>query len=606
MARRGGQAVGMPPKVMAKKTMRRDIAIIVFLVLATVGAYLPAARCQFVYFDDRGYVFENRDVLAGLAWPGPAWAFTTTWGSNWHPVTWLSHMLDCQLFGPSAGAHHLVSVALHAASAVLLFWLLRRMTASVWPSAMVAALFALHPLHVESVAWVSERKDVLSTFFGLLALLAYVRYAAWPCVVRYLPVFALMAVGLMAKPMLVTLPFVMLLLDWWPLRRFGYSAGGAFLVGAPPCGCPVVLVGHDGRPRGAAPTARCSSGTAGRLVLEKLPLFILVAVFCVVTYVVQKQCGAMTFGARFDFTDRLANAAVAYVIYLGKTLWPANLGVFYPFVAGRPLWQPLAAAALLAAITGLTVWQARRRPYLAVGWFWFVGTLVPVIGLVQVGRQAMADRYTYVPLIGLFIALAWGAADLAAGRRGRAVLLAVVAAVTLAVCTAMTARQVAYWSDSVTLFRRTLAVAGDFSFGYLKIGDALLARQKYEEALAEYDRALRCDPLDPDTHNQRGTVLYLLERFEPALEEFREAVRLNPAAPATFYANMLAAYVGAGRIEEALECGREGLRLYPDNAELNHNMAALLHKLGRKDEAIRYLQEERRLRDEQGLPEGTP
>jgi Tfp pilus assembly protein PilF len=482
----------------------------------------------------------------------------------------------------------------------------------VWPSALVAALFALHPLHVESVAWVTERKDVLSTLFGLLALLAYVRYAARPSIARYVPVFVLLALSLMAKPMLVTLPFVMLLLDHWPLRRFAWAAarptssGGAFLVGAPPCGCPAVIAGHDGRPRGAAPTARCSSGTAGRLVLEKLPLFILVAVFCVVTYVVQKQCGAMTFGARFDFTDRLANAAVAYVIYLGKTLWPANLGVFYPFVAGRPLWQPLAAAALLAAITGLTVWQARRRPYLAVGWFWFVGTLVPVIGLVQVGRQAMADRYTYVPLIGLFIALAWGAADLAAGRRGRAVLLAVVAAVTLAVCTAMTARQVAYWSDSVTLFRRTLAVAGDFSFGYLKIGDALLARQKYEEALAEYDRALRCDPLDPDTHNQRGTVLYLLERFEPALEEFREAVRLNPAAPATFYANMLAAYVGAGRIEEALECGREGLRLYPDNAELNHNMAALLHKLGRKDEAIRYLQEERRLRDEQGLPEGTP
>jgi Flp pilus assembly protein TadD len=623
MARRGGQAVGMPPKVMAKKTMRRDIAIIVFLVLATVGAYLPAARCQFVYFDDRGYVFENRDVLAGLAWPGPAWAFTTTWGSNWHPVTWLSHMLDCQLFGPSAGAHHLVSVALHAASAVLLFWLLRRMTASVWPSAMVAALFALHPLHVESVAWVSERKDVLSTFFGLLALLAYVRYAAWPCVVRYLPVFALMAVGLMAKPMLVTLPFVMLLLDWWPLRRFGYSAGGAFLVGAPPCGCPVVLVGHDGRPRGAAPTARCSSGTIGRLVLEKLPLFTLVAASCIITYIAQQRGGAMEYAERLTFLTRLTNAPVVYVAYLGKAVWPAALAVFYPYVA-PPVWQAVLAMIFLAAVTALVLWQRRRRPYLAVGWFWYLGMLVPVIGLVQVGKQAMADRYTYLPLVGIFLAVVWAAADVLSGWRHRAKAFAAAAAAVLVACGILTIRQVQEWTDTETLFRHAIAVTGDNAVAHSAFGELLYARGRYaeaassfaesvrlapdyaeaqynlglsltqagrlQEAVGPYREAIRLDPRDPQAFSGLGTVLMRLGRAEEAAACFREALLRSPQV-AGYRRDLAASLLAQQQYDLAAAESREALRIDPNDVVARNNLAAALAQLGQTDEALSQFHE---------------
>jgi len=380
--------------------MRRDIGICVCLAVATVAVYWPVGGYDFTNFDDPGYVSENPHVLAGLTWEGVRWAFTNAQEANWHPLTWLSHMLDCQLFGPSAGRHHLVNVGLHALSILLLFLVLARMTGRRWPSAMVAALFALHPLHVESVAWISERKDVLSALFWMLTMGAYVLYAERPSVIRYLPVFVFLALGLMAKPMLVTLPFVLLLLDFWPL----------------------------GRLKGAAATGKEASGfpwrRAGRLVLEKAPLLVLAAAASGVAYLVQQKIGAMEFGARVPWTGRLANAVMAYVTYLVKAVWPGGLAVFYPYDEHLPAWEVGLASAALAAVTALVVWQGRRRPYLAVGWFWYVGTLVPVIGLVQVGGHAMADRYTYIPLIGIFVAAAWGAADLTAAWPGRKALLA--------------------------------------------------------------------------------------------------------------------------------------------------------------------------------------
>ena len=385
--------------------MRRPALVCIILVVSTLAAYWLVRRAEFTNFDDPVYVTNNPDVFRGLTWHGVLWAFTTIHGSNWHPLAWLSHMADCEMFGGKAGGHHLVNVGLHAANAVLLFLLVRRMTRAVWRSAFVAALFALHPLHVESVAWISERKDVLSTFFGLLTLGAYARYAK-KSIVRgqwsessseasgtpatdngqrtthhasryYVLSLFFFALGLMSKPMLVTLPFVMLLLDYWPLGRFE-------------------LTMHKSKLETLLPLLR-----------EKLPFFGLAGLSSAVTYWAQKIGGAVVTMQKMPLADRLANAFVSYLEYLIKTFWPARLAAYYPFSAELPETEAILGALVLVGMTVLALGLARRAPYLVVGWLWFAGTLVPVIGLVQVGSQAMADRYTYVPLVGLFVAVVW-------------------------------------------------------------------------------------------------------------------------------------------------------------------------------------------------------
>jgi tetratricopeptide (TPR) repeat protein len=617
--------------------MRRDLAIAVLLVLAVLAAYGPLRHAEFVSYDDPLYITENPHVRVGLTGSGVGWAMTATDGSNWHPLTWLAHMADCQVFGLWAGGHHLVSVGLHAINAVLLFWLLRRMTAAVparhslgggvWLSAFVAGLFALHPLHVESVAWISERKDVLSTFFGLLALLAYVRYAERPGVARYVPVFVLLALGLMAKPMLVTLPFVMLLLDYWPLGRFGYSTGGAFVVGAPPCGCPAVIAGHDGRPRGAAPTARCSSGSGGRLVLEKLPLFVLMVTSSAATYYVQQTTGAMRYAGEIGFPARLSNALVSYVAYLGQTVWPQGLAFLYPLVE-LPPWQAVLAAIFLVAVTALVIWQVRRRPYLAVGWFWYVGMLVPVIGLVQVGGQARADRYTYLPLVGIFIAVAWGAADLLAGWRHRAKVLVPAALVLLAACGVLANLQSRTWSDSETLYYRALAVAPDNPMAHLNLASGYVIKGRYSEAVEHCREALRVNPrseaaetcmglslaaqgrkaealphfrraveLNPELEAARtdlGMALFEIGQFAEAEVHLREAVRLLSDAPWP-HIHLAFLLVAQHKDEEAATHAREALRLGPDLPSAHNVMGAVLNDQGRAREAVAEFHEALRL-----------
>src|SRR6266545_2204624 len=382
----------------------------------TLATFWPVTRHDFIYYDDPDYVTENPYVQTGLNWQSVVWAFTTGHSGNWHPVTWLSHMLDCQVFGLKPGYHHLTNVLFHAANTLLLFLVLERMTAAFWRSAFVATLFALHPLHVESVAWVAERKDLLSTFFGLLTLWAYARYckeskARGPrAKVFYGFALLLFALGLMSKPMLVTWPFVLLLLDFWPLRRLCYQPGGRF--------------GRDFL----------------RLVREKVPFFCLVTISSIVTFLVQDRRGyVMTVGG-VSLALRLVNALVSYVKYLGKTVWPAGLAIFYPHPEIRypasdqwPLWQIVAGALLLTLISAFAVLRLKRQPWLATGWLWYLGTLVPVIGIVQVGAQAMADRYSYVPLIGVFICLVWGIADVLAPRRlGRPALAAMGLAATVA------------------------------------------------------------------------------------------------------------------------------------------------------------------------------
>jgi len=589
-------------------TTLRDLGIVGFLVLACAAAYWPVGRYEFVNFDDDVYVSDNWQVQQGLTAEGARWAFTTFHEANWHPLTWLSHMLDCQLFGLWAGGHHLVNVALHAANSVLIFLVLRRMTARQWPSAFVAALFALHPLHVESVAWVAERKDVLSTFFGLLALLAYAWYAERPSVWRYAAVFIFLALGLMAKPMLVTLPFVMLLLDWWPLGRLTGNAGEE---------CGVRNAGLTAKARRFGFSLR-TPHSALRVGLEKLPLLVLAASSSVVTYVAQSHGGAMAGVEACPLPLRFANALVAYVAYLGKTFWPSGLSAFYPYVSERPLWQPVAAGAFLVAVTALALLAARRRtaplpdgrgsdtarrrPYLAVGWFWYLGTLVPVIGLVQVGEQSMADRYTYVPLVGVFIMAAWGAADLARGwRHGRkAAALASVAAV--AVCLTLTWRQVGYWADSEVLFRHMLRVTPENALAANNLGVALGDCGQLEDSASWLREALRMRPHYPDAHDNLGAVLARMDRLDEALGHMREAVRLRPDRPRAL-SNLGGGLYRLGRNQEAVEVLRRALRLNPWQPAAHTNLAAALIVLGMPQEAVEHCREAVRLKPEWADPQ---
>jgi len=471
------------------------------LAALTIAVYASVRGNGFVTWDDGAYVVANPQVARGLTWDGVAWAFTALHAGNWHPLTWLSHMLDVQLFGMDAGAHHVVGLVLHVANALLLFDVLRRMTGATARAAFVAALFAVHPLHVESVAWAAERKDLLSTLFLMLALRAYGSYVRRPSAGRYVAVAAWFAAGLMAKPMLVTFPFLLLLLDHWPLRR---------------------AAGADGGPRW--------SRTWPELVREKTPLVALSAASCVIAFIAQRGSGAVSGIAGLSFEVRVANALTSYVAYVGKTLWPANLSALYlyaPTSAG--LGHALGAACVLAVVTIAAVRSARRRPYLIVGWSWFVGALAPVIGLVQVGIQSMADRYTYVPSVGLFIAVSWGAADLAAAFRVPRVATTAAAALVVAACAVVASRQVQVWKDGAALWEHASRVTTGNFVAHVNYGYALQLQERDVEAVAEYSEALRLNPGYGLAHNDLGDALGALGRVDEAIAETSEAVRIEPS-----------------------------------------------------------------------------
>ena len=476
----------------------------VLLALITVAVYLPVIDLGFVVFDDNHYLTANPRVQAGLTWKGARWALTSVHAANWHPVTWLSHMLDCQLYGLKPAGHHVTNLIFHTANTLLLFGLLKRLTGAFWRSAMVAALFALHPLHVESVAWAAERKDVLSTFFFMLTLLAYASYAqgarggrqedvsslkpgasilnpasrptnsASPVYLLSLVCFAL---GLMSKPMLVTLPFVLLLLDCWPLNRFQLSA------------------------------LNPQSSVLWRLVAEKTPFFVLSAASCVVTVIAQHKGGALSAlegVTGVSVASRIINTPVSYVWYLAKLLWPSGLAVLYPYNRFYPMSQVILATALLIVLTGVALWQGRRRAYLSVGWLWYLGTLVPVIGLVKVGAQSIADRYTYIPAIGLFIVFAWGVADLTARWPKRTLPLAVGAAAVLAACALAVGVQLRYWQNTESLFRRTLAVTRNNYIAYNNLGLYVAERGELELGKKYYRSAMQIAPKYPPPLEQSG------------------------------------------------------------------------------------------------------
>jgi protein O-mannosyl-transferase len=530
---------------------------------------------EFVVWDDPQYVSANRQVLAGLTWPGVRWAFTAPYFYNWHPLTWLSHMVDVQIYGTYAGGHHLTSLLLHMANTILLFGLLYRMTAAMGRSGFVAALFAVHPLHVESVAWVAERKDVLSALFWMVTMWAYLRYVRRPRLGSYLPVVVVFALGLLAKPMLVTLPFTLLLMDVWPLQRLSLWPAAA------------------GRSEPASAGDR--RAVAARLVREKLFLFGLSLASSTVTFIVQQQGGAVSRLDQLPLSIRVANAAVSYATYIVKMLWPTRLAALYPYALSLPGWSVAGSILGLLAISVVVLWAARRRPYLAVGWLWYLGTLVPVIGLVQVGSQARADRYTYLPFIGLFLMVAWGIPELLVRWPHRDLALGIAASLVIGACTVSARTQVQYWQNSFALVSRALDVTTGNFHAHNYMGTFLEDQGKFDEALAHYREAVRLKPDYAEAHTNLGAVLAHEGRDAESVAEYNEALRLKPD-DAIAHTNLGLLLQSQGREDDAIAHYQEALRLKPDFAEAHNNLGSALAHQGQLDEAIAHYTEALRLR----------
>lgn len=551
---------------------RLELMVCLFLIVATISAFGQLRNHNFVNYDDSKYVTQNPHVQAGLTREGIIWAFTTSHAGNWHPLTWLSHMLDCQMYGLNAGGHHLTSLLFHIVNALLVFAVFNRMTkGALWQSAFVAVLFALHPLHVESVAWAAERKDVLSTFFWMMTMWAYVLYVELPRLSRYLLVLLFFALGLMAKPMLVTLPFVLLLMDYWPLERSKSFQSDH--------------VESSQSNRHLNPVYHRSLGL---LVLEKAPFFVLVAVSSAVTFLVQRAGGAVKSLDVFPLHGRLANAIVSYVIYVWKFIWPSNLAVFYPHPGMRPIWLVVVCVVLLLTVSVLVIRQRYRRPYLATGWLWYLGTLVPVIGVVQVGTQSMADRYTYVPLIGLLIIIAWGGADLTLRWTYRRFVLATSAGVILVALMMCTYLQLRHWRNSMTVLEHALDVTVDNNLAHYNLGQAFAEQGKFDEAIAHYSEAIRIKPHHPDAfnaYNNIGIALFCKGKLDEAIANYSKALRLKPDS-ANIYDNLGNALAKQGRLDEAIAHYSEALRIQPDSFRARNDMGVALVRKGRLDEAI--------------------
>jgi len=570
-------------------------------VIVTFAVFWPVLNYDYVSYDDPHYVFTNPQVQSGLTKETVNWAFRTGETANWHPLTWLSLMLDVDLFGSGPRGHHLVNLVLHVANTLLLFLVLRTFTGALWRSAAVAVLFALHPLHVESVAWISERKDVLSTWFGLLTVWAYGAYArsrGRQALKWYLLAGLAFALGLMSKPMLVTLPFVLLLLDYWPLRRLDITTPQAFIAG--------VL----------------------RMAREKIPLFLLTVISCVVTFVFQKHGGAVQTLTNLSIGERLGNALVSYVRYLEKTFWPADLCILYPFENWQA-WQILSAAAILIALCLASLWFGRKLPFLPVGWFWFFGTMIPVIGLVQVGDQSMADRYTYLPLIGIFIVLAWGIGEIVSGRKWNPAVVGSVTAAVLIACVVQTRDQLSSWRDSEKLFRRAIerTTGNDIAYNglgqhYHELGQMKAAEENYraalhwnpnnagahnnlgavlaskgliDEAMHHYTIALQLDPNDADAHNNLGNALRRRDRTEEAIVHYEAALRIRPNFAEAHY-NLGNTLVRQGKTGEGIEHYRSALRINPAFAEAHCNLGTQLARAGQREEALVHLTEALKLK----------
>ena len=572
---------------------KRIPVINLFLILTTLIAFLQVGNHAFLSVDDSTYIVENSHIQNGITARGLYWALTTGHASNWHPLTWISHMLDIQFFGLNPQWHHLVNLLFHIANTLLLFFVLHRMTKAHWQSAFVAALFALHPLHVESVAWVAERKDVLSTFFWMLTLVAYDCYAKKPRLKNYMVVIAFFALGLMAKPMVVTLPFVLLLLDYWPLERFRKSESPREI--RTEVNNPVPARKKKGKAGKQTPKVAVTVekpaphefrwAMVRPLVLEKIPLFVLTILSCIATYIAQNRGGAVAPFEIYSLDVRLANALVSYVLYITKTVWPDNLAILYPHPGFLPFWQVLGAILFLAAVTYAVIRTAKRSPYLPVGWLWFTGTLVPVIGIVQVGSQAMADRYTYIPSIGLFIMAAWGIPEILKKRRYAKEVLAASSALCLLCLFILTSLQAGHWRDSFTLSDHALNVTENNYYMHVVRGNALYLQGDRAKAVEDFTKAIEIDPRDADAYNNRGIAYSSMNNYIPAIEDFNKAIEINPLKAQT-YNNRGSAYMSMGNITRAIEDYDIAIKTDPNYPETYYNRAISYQTLGKYRQAI--------------------
>ena len=583
----------------AKLTKNQLTALICLaLALVTTALYWPISHHDFVNFDDDDYITNNSHVQAGLTWGGVIWAFQTGAAANWHPLTWLSHMLDCQLYGLYPGGHHSTNLLFHVVNTLLLFLWLRQLTGALWRSAFVAALFAWHPLHVESVAWAAERKDVLSAFFWMLTLMAYTRYARrvrgdnWQvtrtasflsrvtCHVSpyYFLALFFFACGLMSKPMVVTLPFVLLLLDFWPLNRFSSFQSQISSSEEPS------TLNHQP-----------STESAFRLIYEKLPFFALTLAAGVVTYFVQTSGRTLWSPAERPFSSRVANALWAYERYISKTFWPADLSIYYTHPYHWPVALVIGAALLLALWSGLFLLRARQNPYLLVGWFWFLGTLIPTIGLVQVGSQSMADRYMYIPSVGLFILVAWGINDFLNWRPHWRRITTFAGGVALAGCLVGTEIQLSYWQNSIKLFRHAIEVTTDNFVAYTCLGETLSDLGLKKEAMMLCGEAVEISPNSPVAQYNFGMALLQNDRLDEALAHLDAAARLAPHNSEVQY-NFGLFLLLHNKSDEAASHFAAALVERPDFAEAHYHLAQALSQQHKSKEAIFHYREALRLK----------
>ena len=522
------------------------LLISICLVAAIIAVYWPVYKYDFVRYDDGAYITNNANIKSGLNWKSVCWAFTTGYQGNWYPVTWVSHIIDYQLFKDWAGGYHITNILFHILNTLILFYVLMRMTGTVWPSAFVAAAFALHPLHVESVAWIAERKDVLSTFFWLLTMWAYIRYAENPKFKWYLATFVLFILGLMSKPMLVTVPFVLLLLDFWPLER----------------------------------------RISWRLLIEKIPFFICSIASSIVTFFVQQNSKAVVALSTFGFKVRIGNAIVSYITYVTKMIWPSQLAVLYPHPGGElsPT-KVIIYGLLLILISIYFISLAKRYRFPAVGWFWYLGTLVPVIGLVQVGAQAIADRYTYMTLTGLFIIIAWGAKEFIPKWRYKNVILISLAVIVSTAWALTASRQLRYWENSLTLFEHTLQITKNNSIILCGYASSLANLNRFDQAIECFNKSLKIKPDLAEAYDGLGLTLEKTGKVSEAIEQFRLAIKYKPDFIMA-YNNLAVALRKQGRNEEAVDCLEQALKLKPDFIKARLNLGLAFYSLREFDKAI--------------------
>ncbi|MGD0785160.1 MAG: tetratricopeptide repeat protein [Sedimentisphaerales bacterium] len=526
----------------------RFILICVFLIAAIVAVYWPVYFHKFLKYDDDLYVTNNINIHSGLNFKSIHWAFTAGYASNWHPVTWISHMLDWQLYGNWAGGHHLTNVFFHILNTLILFYVLMRMTGAVWPSAFVAAAFALHPLHVESVAWIAERKDLLSTFFWLLTMWAYVRYVEKPKLKWYLTAIVLFILGLMSKPMLVTLPFVLLLLDYWPLQR-KFSRW---------------------------------------LLIEKIPFFLCSFVSCIITYFIQQRGGATIAVEILCLKTRIANAFISYLTYITNMIWPSRLAVLYPHPGDAfSVTKAIISGLLLVIASVIFIYLGRRRRFFTVGWFWYLGTLVPVIGLVQVGVQSMADRYTYMTLTGLFIIIAFSANEFVPKLRYRNLILSCSAVAVLTGWAFTASVQLKYWKDSLPLFEHTLQVTENNPLILEDYATYLSELGRFDEAIEQSNKFLKMKPNSPQAHNNLGNIFLRTGKLDQAIEQFRLAIKCDPGFPQAYF-NLASALKKQGKPQDAIEYFKQTIKIKPDFVDAYLNLGITLNEMGKSQEAVEY------------------